>query len=267
MEIIKPKFEQEIKAEIKGIATIENNIGLVKDYALNLKEYYKNIVFSEEEKKDAEIEKAQINKQIKQVSDFRKAIMQKYNEPIKQFETTAKETEKILKETYEFINEQVKVFDQAELEDIRNKMETYFNEYAASKEIDFVTLEDMNISITKSCVTATNNLTKKVINQINEFIDSIKKDLEIIADSKYKEEVLIEYKKSLRCAAAIIMVQERHEELDKLQQQKEETPKKEQHLSAPTEEKKYSMTFTVHGTVEQLKELKKYLEKEGLLNE
>ena len=191
MEIIKPKFEQEIKAEIKGIATIENNIGLVKDYALNLKEYYKNIVFSEEEKKDAEIEKAQINKQIKQVSDFRKAIMQKYNEPIKQFETTAKETEKILKETYEFINEQVKVFDQAELEDIRNKMETYFNEYAASKEIDFVTLEDMNISITKSCVTATNNLTKKVINQINEFIDSIKKDLEIIADSKYKEEVLI----------------------------------------------------------------------------
>ena len=54
MEMIKPKFEQEIKAEIKGIATIENNINLVKDYALNLKEYYKNIVFSEEENKDSD---------------------------------------------------------------------------------------------------------------------------------------------------------------------------------------------------------------------
>lgn len=272
MEIIKPTFNEEIKAEIKGISTIENNINLVKDYAVNLQEYYKNVVFSEEEKKDAETEKAQINKQIKQVADFRKAIIQKYNEPIKQFEITAKETEKILKETYDFINEQVKVFDQAELEKIKEKVESYFNEYAISKEIDFIKLEDMKLSITKGLVTATGNLSKKAMEQINLFVDSVRKDLDLINTLEFKEEILIEYKKTLQCGSSIMLVQDRHKQLEELKQVPKEEPKNEvvenKVLQAPiVEEKRYSMTFTVYGTKSQLSELTKYLEKEGLLNE
>lgn len=266
-ELVKPSFDEEIKAEIKGIATIENNINLVKEYAISLKEYYADITFTEEDKKDAEEQKAQVNKQIKQVSDFRKQIIAKYNEPIKQFEETAKETEKILKETYELINEQVKVFDLAELEKVKEKVNTYFQEYATSKGIDFVKLEDMNISITRSLVTATGSLTKKITEQIATFIDSILKDIELINSTDYKEEILIEYKKTLQCGSSIIAVQERHKELEKMKSEPltdEVVQEKINYVSAPkVEDAKLEMTFKVIATREKLKELKDFLDRGG----
>lgn len=271
-EIVKPTFNEEIKAEIKGISTIENNINKAKEYAINLRDYYSNITFTEEEKKQAEEEKAEINKQKKIVEDFRKKIVAEFNKPIEDFEKTAKETEKILKETYDFINEQVKVFDLAELEKVKEKVESYFNEYAISKDIDFIKLKDMNLSITKGLVTATGNLSKKAIEQINLFIDSVRKDLDLINTLEFKEEILIEFKKTLQCGSSIMLVQERHKQLEELKQEPKEEPKEEvienKVLQAPkVEEKKYKMTFTVYGTKGQLSELTKYLEKEGLLNE
>lgn len=271
-EIVKPTFNEEIKAEIKGISTIENNINKAKEYAINLKEYYSKITFSEEEKKDAETEKAEINKQKKIVADFRKKIVADFNKPIEDFERTAKETEKILSETYDFINEQVKVFDQAELEKVREKVESYFNEYAISKDIDFIKFEDMKMSITKGCITASGNLSKKTMDQINLFVDSVRRDLDLIEQTDYKDEVLIEFKKTLQCGSSIVIVQDRHKQLEQLKQETNEEPKEEpienKVLQAPVvEEKRYSMTFTVYGTKNQLSELTKYLEKEGLLNE
>ena len=145
--MVKPQFNEEIKAEIKGIATIENNIQKAKEFALSLREYYSNITFTEEEKKTAEEEKAEINKQKKIVEDFRKKIVEEFNKPIAEFEKTAKETEKILKETYEFINNQVKEFDHKEIEQIKARIRMYFDEYADSQGLDFVCLEDMNMNI------------------------------------------------------------------------------------------------------------------------
>ena len=52
------------------------------------------------------------------------------------FEDTAKQTEKLLKETYDLINSQVKAFDDEQLEKVKEKVESYFNEYAQSKNVD-----------------------------------------------------------------------------------------------------------------------------------
>ena len=171
--LIKPEFKEEINAEIIGTSKIEDNIKKVKEYAIKVKEYYTGVVFTAVTKNDAEKEKADINKFKKQVEDFRKQIVAKYNEPIKLFEDTAKETEKLLKETYNLINVQVKAFDDEQLEKVREKIESYFNEYAQSKNIDFVNFSQMNISVTKGLLTSTGNLTKKVQDQINEFVDRL----------------------------------------------------------------------------------------------
>lgn len=266
-EINKPVFKGEIKAEIKTLGEIEDNIQEVKEYAIELKEYYSDIIFSEDTKKDAEKQKAEINKQKAQIADYRKAIVARYNEPIKKFETTAKETENILAEAYNFINQQVKEFDNKELEQVKEKVESYFNEYALSKNIDFVKFEQLNINITKGLLTATGNLTKKVQEQIENFIDNIEKDIQLIKTLEFKEEIFIEYKKTLKCASAIADVQDKHKQLEEMKKEPltdEKVQEKISYVTAPTiEEEKYSMTFTVIGTKKELKEIKDFLENGG----
>ena len=279
--LTKPEFKEEINAEIIGTAKIEDNIKKVKEYAIKVKEYYTGMVFTAATKEDAEKEKADINKFKKQVEDFRKQIVAKYNEPIKLFEDTAKETEKLLKETYDLINVQVKAFDDEQLEKVREKIESYFDEYAQSKNVDFVNFSQMNISVTKGLLTSAGNLTKKVQDQINEFIDRCAKDVDLINTLEHKEEILIEYKKTLKSAESIAMVMDRYKQLEDMKKEKESTKeqvindeemlKRINSLSAPTVEEKANknqeeileLTFKVRGTRAKLKALKEFLNNGG----
>ena len=61
----KPILKNEIKAEIKGVSTVENNINEAKEYALELKKYYETLVFDEEQLDEAKKERASINKIVK----------------------------------------------------------------------------------------------------------------------------------------------------------------------------------------------------------
>ena len=105
--LVKPVFKDEIKVEIKSIGDIEDNIQEVKQYALDLADYYEKITFTEETLKDATNEKAEVNKFKDKVSKLRKEIEKKWNEPLENFKKEAQETEQILKNTYESINSQV----------------------------------------------------------------------------------------------------------------------------------------------------------------
>ena len=279
--LVKPEFKEEINAEIIGTAKIEDNIKKVKEYAIKVKEYYTGVVFTAKTKEDAEKEKADINKFKKQVEDFRKQIVAKYNEPIKLFEDTAKQTEKLLKETYDLINVQVKAFDDEQLEKVKEKVESYFNEYAQSKNVDFVNFSQMNISITKGLLTSTGNLTKKIQEQINEFVDRCSKDVELINTLEHKEEILIEYKKTLKSAESIALVMDRYKQLEEMKQEKESTKeqvindeemlKKIDSLSAPKVEKKTNenqeeileLKFKVRHTRAKLIALKEFLDNGG----
>lgn len=279
--LAKPEFKEEINAEIIGTAKIEDNIKKVKEYAIKVKEYYTGVVFTAETKEDAEKEKADINKFKKQVEDFRKQIVAKYNEPIKLFEDTAKQTEKLLKETYDLINSQVKAFDDEQLEKVKEKVESYFNEYAQSKNVDFVNFSQMNISVTKGLLTSTGNLTKKIQDQINEFIDRCAKDVDLINTLEHKEEILIEYKKTLKSVESIAMVMDRYKQLEDMKKEKEsakeqvindeEMLKKIDSLSAPKVEKKTNenqeeileLKFKVRHTRAKLIALKEFLDNGG----
>lgn len=263
----KPLLKEELKAEVVGIATIENNIESAKDYAIKLKEYYLDKEFTEDTKKDAEQERAQINKQIKLVADFRKNIIAEYKKPIDKFETTAKDTEKTLKEVADLITSKISIYDQQELDEVKQKVKTYFDEYKISKDIDFVEFEQLGINITKGLLTATNNLTKKTQETITDFIDRIRKDLDLIKTLEFKEEILFEYKKTLKCADAIANVQDRHRQVEQMKQEPltdEKIQEKISYVSAPVvDEKIFELVFKVRGTKSQLKELKQFLENGG----
>lgn len=123
----KPVLKNEIKAEIKGISKVEDNITEAKEYALSLKKYYGTLVFNDDQLEEAKDERASINKLVKSIADYRKNIVAEFKKPIEQFETTAKETEKILKETSDFVDVQVKNFENKVKEKKREEIEKIYN--------------------------------------------------------------------------------------------------------------------------------------------
>lgn len=274
-EIKKPSFDIEVKAEIKGISEIENNIEQVKEFAIELKKYYENVVFTEEDMKLAKDEKSEINKFKKKVQDFKKQILEEYNKPIKQFDDTAKETIKMLTEAYETINIQVSKYEEKLKLEKEQEIKRYFEEYKESKHLGFGTYEQANINVTLSASI------KSLKEKAKGFIDKLVDEVELIDTQKYKDEILVEYMKHLNVAKAIKDVTDRHFILEEVQKQKEEVKqiqeqeqktieKVNQVVQAPIEEEKtYKSTFTVkiRGTKvfaeKKLKELKEFLNKGG----
>ena len=111
LTLVKPEFNGEIQAKIKSLGEIESNIKEVQNYAVELNNYYKNIVFTEDTMKIAKDEKSKVNKFKKIVEDYRKKTVEEWKKPIAQFETLSKDTEKILADTYITINSQVSNYE------------------------------------------------------------------------------------------------------------------------------------------------------------
>lgn len=278
LELVKPEFKGEIQAKIKSVGEIESNMKEVKGYVEELNNYYKNINFTEETMKEAKDEKAKVNKFKAQVTDYRKNIVAEYNKPIKIFEDTAKETEKLLTDTYNTINQQVANYEGRLKKEKEEEVRNYFEEYKKSLNIDFITFEDSKIKINLS---DSKTALKK---QAKDFIDKVNMDLATIALQRYRDEILVEYKQNgFILNNAITTVLNRQKAIEEAKKKEEEKKitiisnkeheiAKESYeqleevfnkpLEQPEEVKQeeiLTLKFTVRGTKEKLKELKNFL--------
>lgn len=282
LELVKPEFSGEIQVKIKSLGEIESNMKEVKGYVENLNNYYKNITFTEETIKEAKEEKAKINKFKSEVANYRKNIVAEYNKPIKIFEDTSKETEKILTETYNTINSQVANYEDIEKQRKEQEIKDYFEEYKVANNIDFINYGQAKINVT---LTAS---VKKLKEQAKAFIDEIIDDLKLIETQECKDEILVEYKQNLNVSRAIQEVANRHRLLEEERKRKEQKivhiEMNENHeisqksheelenvfnkpLEQPKEEKQeefFTMSFKVKNeTKARLKLIKQFLEDGG----
>lgn len=281
LAIVKPEFNGEIQAKIKSVGEIESNMKEVKGYVEELNNYYKNVTFTEETMQQAKDEKSKLNKFKAHVMEYRKNIVAEYNKPIKMFEDTAKETEKLLAETYNTINQQVANYENEQKRKKEQQIKDYFEEYKTANNIDFATYEQANINVTLSASM------KSLKEQAKAFIDKIIDDLKLIETQECKEEILVEYKQTLNISRAIQDVANRHKLLEEEKRKQEEKivtiVSNENHeiakesyeqlekvfnkpLEQPEEVKQeeiLTLKFTVKGTRTKLKELKKFLENGG----
>lgn len=281
LELVKPEFDGEIQVRIKSVGEIESNMREVKGYVEELNNYYKSVTFTEETLKQAKEEKAKVNKFKTEVADYRKKITAEYNKPIKVFEDTAKETEKLLSETYNTINQQVAGFEEEQKRQKEQEIREYFEEYKTANDIDFVNYEQAQINVT---LTAS---VKSLKEQAKAFIDRIMDDLKLIETQECKEEILVEYKQNLNVSKSIQEVANRHKLLEEEKKKQEELKNKqleeakrqadisikEQELAtknaldnfvieAPKvveQEEILTLSFKVRGTRNKLKELKRFL--------
>lgn len=272
MSNVKPELT-DVVANITALGSIETNIALIKDRALSIKSFYENLVIAEDDVKDMKSEMAALNKTKDVVKKYRIDIVKEFNKPLDEFVANAKETEKLLSEAYDSLKSQVKVFEDARLEERKAEVVDYFNEYAKSLEIDFVTFENSGLTVGLS------GSMKSYKEACKNFLDRIDSDLKLIysQDEESINEILVEYKKSLNVGNAIITVKERkralelekerQEALNALKAKEEEVIKKVEEVTAPkevVEPKKYTARFKVTTTLDQLKDLKKYMDLKGI---
>lgn len=163
------------------------------------------------------------------------------------------------------------------IEDTQKKLKeeclrNYFEEYKTSKNIDFITFEQMHLNIILSTTET------KYKSDIAKFIDKVSDELELINLQSSKDEIMYEYKKTLDLANSIKIVQERKMAIERAAEEnaKKELLAKQQQakvdeikkvvLTGPVKEEKeeiFQLTFKVRGTKKQLVLLKNFLNEGG----
>ena len=165
----------------------------------------------------------------------------------------------------------------------RDEIVAFYNEYRASLNIpeDIAPFDRCGINITMS------DSLKKLQGQASLFLQNVSNDLRMIETLEHKDEVLVEYRKSLSAPEAALIVDRRHKEMEEAARRRaamksaqdvqeaaqakieevlnEEPPAP---VSAPVEqpiptevpaEKIYQVLFRVRGGIDKLKALKEFL--------
>ena len=272
MSNVKPELS-EVSASITSLGSIDSNIDLIKDKAAAIKNFYANLVISEEDCKDMKKEMASLNKAKDAVKKYRMDIVKKFNEPLDSFVNSAKETEKILTETYDSLKSQIKKFEDETLSQKTEEVKSYYEEYAQSLHIDFVPFENSGLSVTLSASM------KSLKEACKTFLDRIDSDIKLIntLEKDLINEILIEYKKSLNVSNAVIAVKDRHKALEEEQKKQEaltalkaeetKVEEKVEEVTAPKvvePVKTYTAKFKVEATIDQIKDLKTFMDLKGI---
>ena len=234
--------------------------------------------------------RAELNKEFAEFEKQRKFIKEAVSKPYQEFEAKYKEfVAKHYNEADDTLKGKIFSFENKLRLEREKELQGYFAELCSAKNIDFVPFGLMHLNITLSASM------KSLKTQILEFVSKVEQDIELaktVSDSQeFNDKVMYEYRRSLDINTAINTVKEREqaliaakeraeeeakrkaeqEEQARLQAEKASTeqPTAAEPLKAPMVEEQqptntdtaeeFEMTFTVKGTIEQLKALKQFI--------
>lgn len=270
---------------VRQLPEIEEHLQTIKAAVTQKVNDALSLICTEDTVKSVKAVRADLNKDLKDFEERRKAVKKAIMTPYEQFEAVYKEC---ISDTYKKADIELK----AKIESVENELkkakktevEAYFEECSKSVGVDFVRLSDLNLNITLSASV------KSLKRQVKEYFDKVIQDLALIATLEHTTEILVEYRKTLDVSDAVLTVQERHKEIAEqekrnaeasiiAEKQAETVEKVEkavresvtEEISAPEVEEAppegnepvYEATFRVTGTLAQLKALKKFLKDGG----
>lgn len=270
---------------VRQLPEIEEHLQTIKAAVTQKVNDALSLVCTEDTVKSVKAVRADLNKDLKDFEERRKAVKKAIMSPYEQFEAVYKEC---ISDTYKKADIELKAkIDSVENElkkAKRTEVEAYFEECSKSVGVDFVRLSDLNLNITLSASV------KALKRQVKEYFDKVIQDLALIATLEHTTEILVEYRKTLDVSDAVLTVQERHKaiaeqekrnaEASIIAEKQAETVEKvekavresvAEEISAPEVEEAppegnepvYEATFRVTGTLAQLKALKKFLNDGG----
>ena len=260
---------------VKQLPVIEQQLAQIKAQVAERVKTVTSLVVTEDTVKEVKKARTELNAEFKAWEDKRKEVKTAVMSPYEQFEAVYKDC---ISESYKAADRDLKQrIDEVEQE-LKNKkaseVQSYFEEYLASKDIDFISYEQAGINVTLSASL------KSLKEQAKAFIDRIESDLKLIDTfTDLKAEILVEYKKSLNVSDAITGVKARAKAIQEEQARQEAEAEKraveaqrveaikaaapavvEAPAEVQQEEPKLTLRFTVKSTKTKLRELKKFLD-------
>lgn len=274
---------------VKQLPIIEEQLAEIKAAVTSKVDLAMSLVCTEETYKDIKKTRADLNAEFKAWEDKRKEVKAAVMSPYEKFEAIYKDcisdaykkADKDLKGKIDSVEGELKAEKEQEVKE-------YFDEYLASKGIDFVTYENAGINVTLSASM------KSLKEAAKAFIDRICDDLALIDTQENKAEILVEYKRTLNVSQAITTVTARMKAIEEEKARQEEAARQaemarqaaeqeqeviltpptmeevqEEVLTPPTmeieeePEEEYTMKFSVTAPLSKLRELKEFMNKGG----
>lgn len=215
-------YENHEQKEIKW-----NNEELKAEIAEKVKDY-KNLVYTDNQIKDAKADRAKLNKLVKALEDKRKEVKKECLQPYEKFESQIKEVIAIVNEPIALIDGQVKEYEEQKKKEKQEQIEKLFEE---KNIFDWLKLE--KIFDTK-WLNATNSISK-IESEIDEKVAKIDAEISTLQSLKeFSFEAIETYKNCLDLSLAIAEGQR----LAEIQRRKEEAKKEEEARKENAEPKK-----------------------------
>ena len=229
---------------------------------------------TEENKQEVKKRRTEINNTLKVLEDRRKEIKAKLLEPYDTFNAKYEnECKTKLENASNVLKEKIDTIESQQLEEKQKELKEFADQYLEEFNIKgFIEYEDIPINITLSASM------KSLKEQIVTFIEKVDSDLKLIGMEEYKEEILIEYNRTLDFVDSKTKVLERHRQLEELKKQQEEIHNKMQEeekvaekveeIVAPKEviedNEIITVQFTITDTKEKIIKLRDYLKENGI---
>lgn len=255
---------------ISDLSTTEVNLRKIAEEQEDKLQSALAMACTEETKKAVKNTRAELNKQFSEYEFERKTRTAEYEKPLKEFKAMYdkyianpfKEADKALKHKIDDVENQQKA-------EKYEKVSSHANELKTAYSLDWLDIERVMPNVTLSASETSLKST------VAERLDKIKSEVECINNLSDSTEVFAEYIKVLNLAQAKMIVVERKHAVEQAKKQQEAAQQADQvkqkaeekvevfappTMEEPPEEvKKYRMTFTVTGTLEQLKMLKAFM--------
>lgn len=245
-----------------------------KDLEIKLNDI-SNMPCNEDTKQNVKKTRAEINKTLEIFETKRKSIKQQCLNEYNQFEEKYNlEVKSKLENASETLKNKINEIEQEQIKQKKVELYDFAMEYFVANNIqDIVTFDDINLNISLSASI------KSLKEQVIDFCERIKQDIELIKMEEYRDEILYEYKRNHNFVECKKLVLDRHKEIERivnveeLRKQNEEAIKQveekvEEVLVAPKEvienDEIISVTFTINDTKENIVKVREFMKKEGI---
>ena len=261
-------------ADVLSIVNLQQTEQTLKEISERCKGRLKlaeQMACTEETKQAAKKLRAELNKEFSEYEAERKERTAEYEKPLKMFKTLY---EQYIAEPFRNADIALKVkindVETVQKEEKTLEVKEYADELKQAYALDWLETERIIPNVTLSAST------KSLKAAAKERLDKIKSDIDCIGVIDNSGEMFAEYMACLDLAMAKIIVEKRKKAVEEAEKAKaaytqseevnRQAEEKVDMLAPPTtteeeksEEKKYTMTFTVTGTIQQLKAIKAFL--------
>jgi hypothetical protein len=219
--------------------------------------------------------RADLNRDFKELEERRKLVKDLIMKPYNEFEAQYKvKISNLFNEADSLLKTKIDEVDKGILDRKISTIKDYFD---ANNTFKFLAFEDLGLKILKS------NSDKSYFEQIDTYLSTVKKDLEIISTMTFEERITAKYQIYKDLAKAVSEVQIEVKKEDELRDAKKRaeqakaevkqdanpavTPVSEPIVEpAPLKEDDtvYKCSFTIHATRAQLREIRSYFVEKGI---